>query len=561
METITATYSIPACRLPSVQAALDKLNKRARRLKVTEITLKVVRAYTEQKHSPRDIHQTGPTHPVAYNDIEVTGVRPQLAGWEFAATLEHDAETGLTILRTSEAFKAAPIPKEFRKAQVVCDHCKLNRRRNDTFLCYNASAGFKQIGRNCLVDFLGGVDPHSYAAAAELWFDFSEFCESSDGGDEGWGGGGGGELITSIEEFVIRSFAVVRVRGFIGRVKAREINQAGGEACATADRVLNLIFPSVRDRQDKDWKEEDAATQPNDQDIARASAALAWVRGFDPAGDLNDYQHNLFVACASEFLTTRRAGIVASLPSAYLKHIDRQEELRKAREGKPVSNFVGKEGERLRDLVLTVGKIFASQGDFGTTYITKFTDAAGNAFTWFAHGIELREGETYLVTGTVKKHESHEKYGNSTILSRCDATEFYPEYLTGERFGVLVVVGLEVLRPCSNEKLTGFKKAKDAKAFAKKHSKGNSANFYTLTQIAPNVPEVATLGLTVVHTTPAAPEAQGEAPALKASPISATVDKSDDNLTPQEFYGNQPDAQTLQDFRDLCADQDRVAAI
>lgn len=429
MDSITQTYTIPAWKLPSVQERIEKLNKRCRRLSIPEIILTVTGAGVKEFRTCRgergvQYDEQGNPKPrlVPFNTIEVTGSAPSLAGWQFAATFEHDAETGLTILRRSDAFKGE-IPTQYRKASPVCDHCNKARRRNDTYLCYSAeTAVFKQIGRNCLRDFLGHRDPHSVASAAEVWFDLTEVFSDKEEDWDGCGGGGSGEVVFDLELFAIRAFAVVRVKGFTGRVKAREY--AG--LVATADTIINVLLPTRNQRESKAWQALDAETQPTEQDKERALAAIEWARSID-TDTANDYQHNLFVSCSSELLTPRRVGIVASLPAAYLKHLDKAEELRKAKENRKPSNFVGTVGERLKGLQLTLNKVITiPDNGFGESYLHKFEDADGNQFTWFSSSQAWEEGNAYVVTGTVKTHQDHEKYGKSTVLSRCKDTTNEP---------------------------------------------------------------------------------------------------------------------------------------
>jgi len=477
MELITQTYEIPSYRLDGVQHVIDTLNKRCRRLHIPEITIKITGSRTEEYE--KNLQKL----TRVFNTVEVTGAQPKLDGWEFAATFEHDAETGLTIIRNNAAF-TTPIPAEFRKASPVCDHCKLARRRNDTFLCYNAQdKQFKQIGRNCLRDFLGHKDPHAVLAAAEIWFDLTECLGDEDGDpDDGWREYGYKTVVVlNRDEFVTRAFAVTRTKGFIGRGKAKENPEAG--LYPTADCLLDLLLPSKSQREDRKWVKLNEETQSNERDHEDALAAIEWVKGFEARLDsLNDYQHNLFVACASEVLPVRRVGIVASLAAAYLKHVERVKAEKQAQESR-LNEYFGTVGERLRGLVLKVENIFANENQFGVTYITRFSDKEGRTFVWFASGTELEKDKSYKVTGTVKAHTEYQKKGSTfeplkqTILSRCDCNEVVPGYEDAEQYGNYVVIAqgekfaaLHVY----DKKFVEFDKRKDAVKFAK----GASKDFY-----------------------------------------------------------------------------------
>lgn len=424
MNSTTQTYNIPAAKLPRVQSALDALNKRCRRLHIPEITLKVTGTETKMVDMP-DFKEL---QPVPYVTVDVTGGAPKLNGWEFAATFEHVAESGLTIFRKADSF-TGDIPKTYRTAKPCCDHCHLARQRKDTFLVHSASEGFKQIGRNCLRDFLGHADPHAIASAAEIWCDIGEVFSSEDDGFE-WGGSGGGQIVLGLESFLAFAFGTVRAKGFLGRSKAKEMAQAGEHREATADRILRLLFPvrAMTPSQRREYEKERAECEPTEKDSAKAQAALAWVRGWEKDLDsLNDYRFNLYAACSSEIMPVRRAGIVASLPAAYEKEMEHVERVRKARENRAPSQFIGEIGKRMKGLRVKVEKVIAHEGDFGTTYIHKMTDQNGNALVWFASNGGFSEGEEYTIDATVKAHETSEKWGNQTVLTRCKATARHGE--------------------------------------------------------------------------------------------------------------------------------------
>ncbi len=428
-----ATYSIPTYKLHRLSTVIAALNKRCRRLHIREITLEVTGTETVMHDETEVLNQI----------IKITGQSPKLAGWEFAATFEHDAETGLTILRANRTF-TTPIPEAYRHATAVCDHCGYVRRRKDTYLVFNADRNeFKQVGTNCLRDFLGGANIHEVAAMAEAWFSITEALGDDSGEDAGWGSYGGGSInngpVLPMDGFVARSFATVRAFGFLGRGKAREL---GGDP--TANRVLDFLMPSRNLMDSRKWKADLALTTPTPEDVAQAEAALTWVRSWDFENDkLNDYQANLFVACAGETMPIRRAGIVASITVAYLRHIERAEELRRAREDAKPSVHQGTVGERLRNLVLTIEHIFTSESDWGVTHITKMLDASGNVFTWFdrTDGTH-KKGDVVRVTGTVKGHTIYREVPQ-TVLSRVVADPLFPGYEDVEQAGRYVLQARE----------------------------------------------------------------------------------------------------------------------
>jgi hypothetical protein len=59
------------------------------------------------------------------------------------------------------------------------------------------------------------------------------------------------------------------------------------------------------------------------------------------------------------------------------------------------------------------------EGDFGETYIMKFTDSRGSELTWFASNPpDLTVGDKVTIVGRVKSHGEYMGVRN-TVLTRC----------------------------------------------------------------------------------------------------------------------------------------------
>jgi hypothetical protein len=83
-----------------------------------------------------------------------------------------------------------------------------------------------------------------------------------------------------------------------------------------------------------------------------------------------------------------------------------------------VSEYVGKVGERMKGLEVTVTFLKQFETDFGLSTLHKFVDADGNVFTWFSSSKTLELGEKYRMNAGVKKHEEYKEV-KQTILTRC----------------------------------------------------------------------------------------------------------------------------------------------
>ncbi len=390
----TTNYKVPEANLPKLRTRLDKIVKKASKLGLPEISY-VVGDYVDTCINAKEVAAANPNYPVKavwvrFYDVAVTGETPRLGGWAFAATLQHAGEAG-NILR---AVPGVQLPVGFRTVEPACDHCQTQRRRVDTFVVCSEAEGYKQVGRNCLQDFVGGKDPQAAAAMAEYLTQAAEACGDA---EEGYGSGGGSPRY-GIEAFLAQAAACIRVDGFMSRTKARE---AFEPVESTADAVASIFNPPVVfgevPAKFKAWAKTVAVTAA---DVKTGEEALAWVLAKVGAEGNNDYFHNLTVVCSQLTVDSRGTGLAASAVSVYLREIGRQA----AAKATTPSTHIGTVGERL-ELDVTVTRIHSRDSNYGTTHITGLVTKEGNALTWFCSGAPLEVGKSYHVSATVKKHD------------------------------------------------------------------------------------------------------------------------------------------------------------
>lgn len=432
-----ATYFIPRENEASFTTRLGKLACKAIKLGLTPITFDAVKVFPLERTRYRlamdeygneitKAYQVTLEH-VAYT---VRGEAPTLEGWGFVGTLEH--VEGHTILRT---LIEEALPERFRTATPEhCDHCNTRRRRNDTFIVRHAESGeFKQVGRNCLKDFLGNANPAEVAAFATLLLDLQQaiggYCEED-------GAYGNGTVVETfpLVDFLAVTAAAIHEFGWTSRSNAKE---SGGSP--TADLVLSHL--DARRNPHLSRKDREARTIPGadaEGNFEVAEEALAWAKAQDATG--NDYIHNLQVIIEVGYVTDRTAGYAASIVSSFY----RAQERKLYNEGLKATGteHIGEVGKR-QDMVLTLLAVHSFDGLYGTNYIHKFMDDAGNAVTWFASNDEvvpcsdayphpffkewnvhgdvrkapMIKGATYRVKATVKKHDSYQGQ-NQTVVTR-----------------------------------------------------------------------------------------------------------------------------------------------
>lgn len=400
MERTTQQFKIPQANLGRLEDALGKLAKRATRLGIPGPAW----AVGAKHEDPVKDEITGfVTHYRVWYDFTLISEPVKLAGWTFLGTLDHTTEAGV-ILRAVPGIDLDP---KYRTAEPVCDHCGLVRRRNETFVVRHEDGREKQVGRQCVADFLG-TDPGKVA----LRLEYLALCRLAAEESEGWGNGGEQALgLTGYLSWVVQA---INREGWVSRAVARE----DARKVATADSAAI---------DQEDFYRAGKGTQPSEDDRKTAEAALAWIRELRDSGQeiKSDYLYNLVTVCASESVTGRNLGIAASLIPTYKREVEREILRRKQA---AISQHVGTVGKR-QTFTVTVAGRHAFESAYGTRWLIRLLDEAGNVIIWwtggngaFNLGGEQGEGKTFTVKATVKSHEDYKGIAQ-TVVSRLAVIE------------------------------------------------------------------------------------------------------------------------------------------
>ena len=389
------TFRVPEENLEALREKIAKLNKEAGKLGCVPVKLDIVR--TEEHKNP----DTGVIKTLYH--VYVEGEAPKLKGWTFLGALTHAPEGNVVRLVPGRS-----VPESYRTSPPKCDYCKKDWIvRRDTYIVQDESGNYKQVGGNCLADFLGHPDPYRYASYAESLAGLSGELEEF----EREGGGGGIRFVREdLEIFLAEVAAVIDKEGWVSRGSAY---QKGG--IATADKAFaELTTPTSR-----------TPIRPEKKHIEEAKKVISYMRmELKPT---NDYQHNLKTLTApNSFLVKEGSGIVASAVPYYRRETERR--IQEERNAKQFANsqFVGEIGDRLYDVPVTVVGYQQIEGTFGVTNIIRMQDDKGNVFTWFAStgktSMRMEVGQPYTISGTVKKHQEW-KGLKETMLSRVKIEE------------------------------------------------------------------------------------------------------------------------------------------
>lgn len=378
---------------------INRLNNKAAKIGCAPIVVTALGQYkriTDEKTGEIEI----------YNCVTIAGEAPQYNGWKFVASLEHTAAGN--IVRTSPDAKGIDTVA-YREVENYCEHCNSRRRRKETFILIHDDGTTKQVGRNCIADFLGNTSPERYGNWFDMMDEAYELANNSLGG--------GGERFFLLETYMGYVVECIERFGFVSSTYAREQREwYDNHVETTGGRALRHLLPpkTKEDERNRDFD------FPSEESEQKAKVIVQWAKQLKERSDLNDYLHNLTVIANGEVVTWNKLSFAASMANAY--RMDMEQIEYKAREAKekaerPASEYFGEIGKR-ENFTLTVEKVIVSEGFYGVTKIHLMRDDKGNVAKWFSSNVCLDEGETYVLKATVKDHDEY-KGEKQTVLTRC----------------------------------------------------------------------------------------------------------------------------------------------
>lgn len=414
-------YDIPERNFSWLEEKVGKLNKKAERLGVQPIVLRIVgeivkpflvsRRDGQERLTPVQ-NPPAPESGIAwvglkFLQVDVSGEAPVLAGWKFVGTIQHVHENGdsATILRSVPGLT---IPDEYRDSTPEwCDHCQLTRRRNDTFVVQNVTSGeHKRVGRNCLKDFLGHPDPEGYASWAESLGLLHDLAMAA--AHEYAGGSVFDRFFPTDVVMVVAAEAIAR-HGWVSGKMAREAEEREDFPLPvrTRDRVSAWFMHAG-------FEITKASTELAAQALEWARTELVRIVQFQKRD--SDYLYNLKEVAKLDALNYRMLGIAVSLIPTY------QREIGKRVEQVSNSTHFGEPGVRLTTILKVIDKrpIQLSSGEPLT--LLRFETAEGDIAVWFTKSSPMQVGRTYRVKATVKRHDTYKGVAQ-TVLGRINIME------------------------------------------------------------------------------------------------------------------------------------------
>ena len=366
-------YKIPAENFKKLDEVITKLNRKASKLGSGLITIMPIGKFEEREDNGR---------VNTWLEVHICGPEPRMNGWDFVAKLDHSNEVG-NIVRTLPGFT---VPKMYYNRDSVCDHCKVNRYRRDTFLVRNVETHeYKQVGRTCLKDFFGHGEPEKFAKMAELMGYADEAArgfEKDIGADWRW---------IDLNMYLTKVATEVRTVGFVSK---KESNDTGKTP------TCDIALMAMRGK---------CISTSEDRKVA--DDALAWAQNLsEEERAKNEYLHNIYVIAASGVIETKSIGLAASIVSSYLRSLTPKTNFTN-------SEFIGAIDDRITlNVLVTTSKVIETV--YGYSQLVKMVANNKDLITTFASGkFAPKVGDTITITGSVKKHEIYHGI-KQTVMNR-----------------------------------------------------------------------------------------------------------------------------------------------
>ena len=381
--------------LPRYTAVLDHINKRAEKNNLPKVTYTTGESFIVREprfppnhfwYSSKDLVDRNYINLFfSLDEVKISGYRP-------LATLEYSLGKPLSYIWPGEEYEVEDWDCR------DCEHCGIRIKRNRIFVLEHEEAGITHIGSTCVKDFLG-YDPSSMLAQLDYIKKFHEIGEEDEDKPKG-------KKNTNLDlgQVLAYTAAVVRVYGYTSKGHAEETGVS-----PTAERVAQLFY----DRKDN------PKVKITAKDRAMATAALEAAKAITDTS--NSYRANINTIAILGYLNHKSLGFAVSIIRFYQLELERAAKEVERLANLPDSNYLGTVGEVLR-IQATLDSVKTIDGNYGVTYLVKFTASTGDKVSWFASNCpNFDDGVELQLKGRVKAHNEY-KGLKETMVTRCKLT-------------------------------------------------------------------------------------------------------------------------------------------
>ena len=389
---------IPYQKLPDLEFALIKFNKKAKKLNLPKIELIIKYPVIYQEIIYTNDDGTKDTDSVPMVNIEVTGMIPKIAGYSFVAKIEHRSDESGNFIGNVIKYHTHEVDNSYRNKLSECNHCKTKRYRKNTYLLEDSSKKIIQVGSECLKDFISKKDLENLVFLATLI-----------------------QTLDSYSDFDRTSFKIrptVEVMEFL-TVCVDAINKHGWVPKSTS----STKEPSTYQVAWNYFHEDKALEDYNNLEMKEENRAL--VEEYISSQIVNNqnrsyFSENLLILIKQNIVMIKDCAMLATIA----KEISKQE-YKKVVPNKLNNIYNGTIGGLFKGKV-KIKKINSFDSRFGRSYIVEMINLENNSlvktFTTSQALINLEIGNEIEIQGAIKNHEEFNQF-KSTVLGRVKITK------------------------------------------------------------------------------------------------------------------------------------------
>jgi hypothetical protein len=304
---------IIADALPILQKEIDKINKTAAKIGAQPVGIEILG--TLLKDTSKKTGKIGPKQK--FITVKLVGSTPRIVGadgntWEFVGVIT-PSQQGKAILKlTPAAGDTEGIRKLYSANPYYCDHCKKVRQRNETFIVHHGDQ-YRQVGRNCLKDFVGGADPSALMTFFAFFSDpqaLQAYLTRVSSGGDGNGPGRVSEYFTP-QELLITALAVIDERGTY-------VSSKSETSVSTASEVRDILWDRSSGPTERAWADNVLKRMEQPDITKRADDIITWFKSLPKAEvEANTFFQNIKVMVDENAVESRQIGYIVGLYPAW----------------------------------------------------------------------------------------------------------------------------------------------------------------------------------------------------------------------------------------------------
>jgi hypothetical protein len=404
---LSREFKVEKSRWPDFQAHIAKLVARARKRGldvnlqarlVSEGEEPLYRVVDDERR--RVLDQAGRPVMQSFVIAELDGEAPTVPGWTFVAKLDHKSIPKVNLISQPPSCPITLSSSEIENYQhrrSNCDHCNVQRPRNETFMLQSTATGERrQIGRNCLADYIRSGDPQAYLRVWDWYENVLRSLHDSEGEDsEGGGEVGGRRPDRPLVDWLIDAVRLLRTQKWTYAYD----DESKANFRSNLHRLYNP--PPITTRAGVERELELLPLQQSDVDTA--DRIIEWMSAGAQAE--STYRKNLAAIADYGFVPPRGINLVISAVPSYLRESGVLNVHRKHRQ--QVSEWQGSPGEKIVravSLVRSFGMFTILKDVDGNAYVAR-TRADLDPLAWdvVQANVESHDTYTYRKTGEETK--------------------------------------------------------------------------------------------------------------------------------------------------------------